>query len=364
MNMSIKPDNFQQIIDKHYQLMSSYNRALEKTDGNTFLKKFDFEIRSPFYYIKNKKMGLFDFFLSVTFFIQFFSIFGGISIALNIKKTFKTNFSIFYVQRRIVRRIVVFLVKLHIRRQSEKFYELYLRKINTTNSVSENTNLEKIKIIASDLNDFYSIFPSSRQFYATVISIVLTIIVLIEFTKLNSIIYENVNKLIETNIFVLIVFLFLFYVIVMISVLPLVHAFKIKRTIFLDTKSYYHFFDIYLKEAKKIYKKSIYKDENDLYALLGLKGKKLPEFPVDIMVYILLGLGLILFFMYVFILQGQDNFSKINIEKIYDQIDVLISLTLIISWFLLITPLQNYRQRFDHKFFLCLFLKNYLDPVG
>lgn len=172
------------------------------------------------------------------------------------------------------------------------------------------------------------------------------IITTIEFLGFRTMIFEAIESV--QNIILVILLLSFFFG--LISIRPFTDAFRIKRILFLNTKSDYHAFDHYLGKGKELYERSVYKLETELYEKLDAKSRKPKELPVDKILLTIVGGGIFVFFAslamsWIFFPTDSEENSQIPFEAF-----ILLCLELgAIGFFVFVAPWLEYKRRLENQ---------------
>jgi hypothetical protein len=219
-----------------------------------------------------------------------------------------------------IRPFVLYFLKSHIRRQLVKLKELYLRELAylEPNAASKD-QIAVIRDIVSDVEKYIDAFPGPKRLVGGLVgalAFIASIAAIIEFLGLKITIIPHVLQLTHSStkfsitrayfipdylsaiIFVLIIAIV--SIIMLIIIVKFTNnGFRIKRTMFLESNSIYHYMDIYsVEKDEHLYKQSIYKLEDDLFESLNAMTEKPHEVPEDKIIVMVVATGVIAFLIY------------------------------------------------------------------
>ena len=363
--------NLSEIIQLHYVLMGKYDEILKSIEFNNSICRFDLDTRikiptnstnnKQFFHPKHLKksnkneLNFYSFMLYELSFMwspENFLIMIGIIFTYFSRITKKSNFTTIHVPLLVSQRLTKYFLQLHIRKNLKKLRELYLREIITNQKNELNQNeIENIRKISSDMENFIVTLPSTRKLFASGTSLIFALFGLIPLIGINLNLIEGTKIFYENNqlLFISIV-IGLYFGAFMIS-FPFKHAFKIKRILLLETNLFDYFNDHFSKNENELYNHSIYKIENELYESVETKNLKPLETAFDRIWDILLGLTIIIFvtgfilsLSYDVIISADDFYKELAIYT-----GVILFIDLFPTWHLIINPYIIQRNRKNHQ---------------
>lgn len=342
----------QKIILAHQALMIAYNKILSSVEIENFTIKYKFLEVNPLKQLKSKKLNwyqkiqLFGFFSNYIFNIWQFVIL--IRFYVNRpKKRINFEFLSVTVTERVNRLLLEFLLKTHYHRQLNQVYNLYLREIlSQSQRTTDEKDVDELRKIASDTKNYLEKLPSAKKTIVTIAAFATGIIVGIEFLGLRELILSTSIPFIEQ--YALGVLVISYFIGFLISK-PLISAFRTKRTLFLDTKSRYHYLDQYLGEEKALYEKSIYKLEDNLFNSLDANNRKLREIPIDKIALMIIASGVFIVTGSLFISIMIEDPSKLNEYLEFENLIRNSILAGLFGFWLFAIPIIEYRRRKIHN---------------
>ena len=332
--------------------MIAYNKILSSVEIENFTIKYKFLEVNPLKQLKSKKLNwyqkiqLFGFFSNYIFNIWQFVIL--IRFYVNRpKKRINFEFLSVTVTERVNRLLLEFLLKTHYHRQLNQVYNLYLREIlSQSQRTTDEKDVDELRKIASDTKNYLERLPSAKKTIVTIVAFVTGIIVSIEFLGLRELILSTSIPFIEQ--YALGVLVISYFIGFLISK-PLISAFRTKRTLFLDTKSRYHYLDQYLGEEKALYEKSIYKLEDNLFNSLDANNRKLREIPIDKIALMIIASGVFIVTGSLFISIMIEDPSKLNEYLEFENLIRNSILAGLFGFWLFAIPIIEYRRRKIHN---------------
>ncbi|MCV0411167.1 hypothetical protein [Nitrosopumilus sp.] len=348
--MTLQQERIKKIMELDKDLTLTYDKVLNGVENDKQCQKFEYFQDEPIKLIKEQKLGI-EFFTLLGFIFTFYYDFKlWISILRNYfkylkNKNDKPKLSGVTVTRKTYRFILKYFIQTHIRRQLVKLHKIYLREIYTqTLNEQSSYEVDELRKRSTDIKNYYETLPSAKRSIIPTIAISSLIIGLLQMP----LIYDTVVIPLEL---VPISYALPLVIIVGISVtffitLPLMKAFRIKRSLFLNTKSFYHYADLYLGDVDIIYKKSIYKKENDLYASLEYENHKPREIPIDKILLIVIGSAIFIMMTSAMISVIQDDLKNSAIIW-YEHLGTwMMSLVLgIFAFALFLLPILEHKKR-------------------
>ena len=260
----------------------------------------------------------------------------------------KSKMNTIHIPLFVSRRLTKYFLKLHMRNNLQKLYELYLLELITNqNTLYGSRDIEDFRKLITDVENYIKLLPSPRKLFASVVSLGIAVFGFIPIIGFNFNFIEEIKIFYENNFLVFIVTVIILYFIAFMISFPFKHAFKVKRMLFLKTNSFHYFNDRYAKNDTSLYDDSIYKAENNLYKSLGLGNAKPLEIPFDARWDTLLGIAIVIFvtgfitaFVYSWILTSEDFYLVLVFS-----ISITILIDMIPIWHLIINPYKIYQSR-------------------
>jgi hypothetical protein len=185
----------------------------------------------------------------------------------------------------------------HIRRQYQKLYSLYLAELVIRRKNSSKGDVEEFREIASDVRDYYQTLPSLKSLTALLVGVLSITGTVFAIFDVKVPFYTILSQgSIFANIVLILVITQIGFAI---AICPFMAAFHFKRFLFKgDNSDEFGFLGADKAKATDLYNSSVYKKEDELFALLGGKEQKPKEVPIDIILRISYGVLAIAFFFY------------------------------------------------------------------
>jgi hypothetical protein len=257
----------QKIILAHIALVSEYDKILKSTNGEGFFLKGRYKsvsLRQLIHLITRRNTSYFDKMILIIF--QFWVVF-------DVELVYDYMFSLFlfFIRklrkhpselviisiRPIIRSFVKYFVKIHMRRQYQAIYQLYLSEIIIPNRTRENEEeIDYLRDIATDLKDYLNTLPDTKNIFASMAAVFSVITAAIGLFNIEGLIFQFILDLPS--------YMFIIVIIAIISIgyfitVPFLHAFRFKRALFLRTDLQHYLDDIYLGNEQGLYNNSVYK---------------------------------------------------------------------------------------------------------
>jgi len=266
--------------------------------------------------------------------------------------TKKSNLTTIHIPLFVSRGLTKYFLQLHIRNNLKKLHELYLREVITNQKNDLNQNeIENMRKISSDINNFIITLPSTRKLFASGASLIFALFGLISLIGVNLNPIEGIKIFYENNQLLFISIVIVLYFTVFIISFPFKHAFKIKRILLLETNLFDYFNDHFSKNENELYDQSIYKIENELYESIKTKNLKPLEIAFDRIWDAILGLAIIIFATIFILLLSYDTI--ISADDFYKELAIYTGIIFFIDlfpiWHLIINPYIIQRTRKKHE---------------
>ena len=160
----------QAIINTHSALMKAYQQILYLLDDGKFYRTYQYEFNNPFTNFKQTK-NIFDKFQLLNILMINFKL---SDLSFLFRKRFKKSSFVqsernISFKRKVFLPLLRFLIKSHIRRQLERLYSLYLIEIITQNQNFNQSEIEELRKISSDIKNYIEELPSSMQTISTLV---------------------------------------------------------------------------------------------------------------------------------------------------------------------------------------------------
>ena len=349
--METSQTKIEKISLAHRTLFGTYIAILKKLEDKTIKDPFNFDRINPIQYFKDKQIGYYEKFQLIGKVMGYFSdkysdkrLYR--QLLTKLKRQSSTESNNLPTTVRIHKRLLTYFFKTHIRTKMVKLHRLYLREIVLQNKGEQNSKqIEELQGLDNVLVQYLAILPNPTKILGILFGVgIASTIGLLQFFHLDGIIYNKLMSLsigdIAGGFLLVVVFGILFSS-------PLIQTFAIKRALFLKTNSWYDYLDIYLGKGDDLYKKSIYKLEDDLFEALDAKNTKPKESPVDFWIqtvfrgplFIFFGIGIYKKLIELFIFNQTFTTEEISILTISG---IVMPFAV---FFYFISPLLEYRRR-------------------
>jgi hypothetical protein len=347
--LKFEKSKIQKIILAHTALVCEYDKILKSANGEGFFIKGTYKshsLRQLIRLITDRDTSYFDKIVLLTFWFALdIGLFGG---GLSTLFAFITRFQkypskvlIIFIQP-IIRSFVKYLIKIHIRRQYQAIYRLYLSEIIIPNRTRENEDeIDCLRDIATDLRDYLNTLPNTKNIFASMAAVFSVITAAIGLLNIEGLIFQFLLDLPS--------YIFITMIIAIISIgyfitIPFLHAFRFKRALFLRTDWQHYLDDIYLGNEQELYNNSVYKFENDLFDALDVRNQKLNELPFDKIFIIFMGALMISFLAYLGLSVVYDA-TAVSFEQSIQNVLVTMLIVPILTFYAIIIPVLTYRRR-------------------
>jgi hypothetical protein len=347
--LNFEKSKLQKIILTHIALVSEYDKILKSTNGEGFFIKGTYKshsLRQLIHLMMYRDTSYIDKITLLTFWSALdIGLFGG---GLSTLFAFITRFQkhpskvlVIFIQP-IIRSFVKYLIKIHMRRQYQAIYRLYLSEIIIPNRTGENKQeIDCLRDIAIDLKDYFNTLPNTKNIFASMAAVFSVITAAIGLLNIENLIFQF---LLDLPSYVFIIMVIAFISVGYFITIPFLHAFRYKRALFLRTDWQHYLDDIYLGNEQELYNNSVYKLENNLFEALDEGNQKLNELPFDKIFIIFMGALMISFLAYLGLSIVYDT-TVVSFEQSIQNVLVIMLIVPILAFYAIIIPVLTYRRR-------------------
>lgn len=334
--------------------MGAYVTILKKLEDKTIKTPFNFDRTNPAPYLKNKQIGYYEKFQLIGKLLGYYSDKYSDkrtyqSLLMKLRKRPVTKTENIPTKVRIHRRLLTYFFKTHMRTKLVRLHSLYLREIVLQNKGEHSSKeIEELRGLDSDVKHYLDILPKPTKALGIFGSGIVTAIAIMQLLHLDTAI---INKSFSLSLGDVLGGIIVAAVYGMLFATPIIRTFAIKRVLFLKTNSWYDYLDIYLGKGDELYKKSIYRLEDELFEALDARGSKPKESPIDFWIQLALRGPIFVFF-------GVGIFQKLIDWLIFRHVFTSVELSIIAgagiimpiaAFFYFVSPYLEYRRRRNHN---------------